>query len=127
MGVNKGRGSRGINFRTIVIYYLRYINDIVNEIKYQIKLFADDTSLYIIVDDPFQESHKLNYDLAKISNWANDWIVTFNPHKTENMIISRKIRQPFHPSLYINNVLINEVDNHKHLGVIFSSDGSVMC
>ena len=34
------------------LLFLLYINDIVEDIDSSIRLFADDTSLYIIVDDP---------------------------------------------------------------------------
>lgn len=80
------------------LLFIIYINDIVTDIQCQIKLFADDTSLYIVVDDRSQASNKLNSDLSKINTWANNWLVTFNPNKTENIIISRKNMQPFHPS-----------------------------
>ena len=36
-----------------LLFYL-YIKDIVEDINSSIRLFADDTSLYIIVDDPIQ-------------------------------------------------------------------------
>jgi hypothetical protein len=34
------------------LFFIIYINDIVADINSSIKLFADDTNLYIIVDDP---------------------------------------------------------------------------
>ena len=48
------------------LLFLLYINDIVEDINSSIRLFADDTSLYIIVDDPIQAAEQLNLDLAKI-------------------------------------------------------------
>ena len=36
------------------LLFLLYINDIVVDTNFSIGLFADDTSLYIIVDDPIQ-------------------------------------------------------------------------
>ena len=47
-----------------------YINDIVEDIHSTIRLFADDTSLYIIVEDPLRAAGQLNSDLAKIHLWA---------------------------------------------------------
>ena len=61
--------------------FLIYINDIVNDIRSTIRLFADDTSLYIIVDSPDNASNTLNQDLVKISSWADKWLVLFNPKK----------------------------------------------
>ena len=61
------------------LLFLLYINDIVVDINSSIRLFADDTSLYIIVDDPIQAAEQLNMDLAKIHRWAEKWLLTFNP------------------------------------------------
>ena len=63
------------------LLFLIYINDIVKHIGCSIRLFADDTSLYIIVDCPLQSAQLLNTDLQTISDWAAAWLVTFNPLK----------------------------------------------
>ena len=49
---------------------LIYINDIVLDIGSNIRLFADDTSLFIIVDNPLTAARNVNADLEKISRWA---------------------------------------------------------
>ena len=106
------------------LLFLVFINDIVNEIDSCIRLVADDTSLYIIVDDPVASAERLNVDLIKILQWAETWLVTFNPNKTESLIISRKINKPLHPSLYMNDQQVLEVDCHKHLGLYLSNNGA---
>ncbi|MEW8247643.1 MAG: reverse transcriptase family protein, partial [Candidatus Thiodiazotropha endolucinida] len=103
------------------LLFLVYINDIVLDIDSTIRLFADDTSLYMIVDNPLHTAITLNQDLAKISTWADKWLVTFNTQKTESLLISRKINKPIHPPIVMNNDHITEVDNHKHLGVVFEN------
>ena len=45
------------------LLFINFINDIVNEINAEIKLFADDTSLYLIVDNPSDTAFLLNQDL----------------------------------------------------------------
>ena len=45
------------------LLFLLYINDIVEDIRSYIRLFADDTSLYIIVDNPVDAATELNSDL----------------------------------------------------------------
>ena len=45
--------------------FLLYINEIVVSINFSIRLFAEDSSLYIIVDDTIQAAEQLNLDLAK--------------------------------------------------------------
>ena len=76
------------------LLFLLYINDIVNDIGSNIRLFADDTSLFIIVDDPVTAAGCINADLGRISNWTSTWLVTFNPSKTETLLISRKLNKP---------------------------------
>ena len=53
--------------------------------------FADDTSLYIIVDNRTTAADCLNKDLNKISRWAATWLVTFNPTNTEAVLFSSKL------------------------------------
>ena len=64
------------------LLFLVYITDIVKDIGSNIRLFADVTSLFIIVDNPVTAADSLNTDL----NWAATWLVTFNPAKTEALL-----------------------------------------
>ena len=81
------------------LLFLLYINDIVSDIGSNIRLFADDTSLFIIVENPVLSADCLNRDLDKIKQWATTWLVSFNPSKTETLLISRKVNRPQHPPL----------------------------
>ena len=104
------------------LFFLLYINDIVSEIGSNIRLFADDTSLFIVVDNPVTAAGQLNIDLQKISQWATTWLVSFNPTKSEAMLFSRKLNRPHHPPIFMQNHQITEVDSHKHLGLYLSND-----
>jgi len=84
------------------------INDIVTDIHSEIRLFANDTSLYLVVDKPRSAAAIINSDLARIGAWAEKWLVTFNPEKNVSLIISNKFRKPDHPSVYMNDIPINE-------------------
>ena len=53
------------------LLFLIFINDIVKCIEASIQLYADDTSLYLIVNLPDQAAIILNTDLKTISDWAN--------------------------------------------------------
>ena len=48
----------------------------MTDIQSTIKLFADDTSIYLIVDDPNETADSLNNDLTKIHDWTTKWLVT---------------------------------------------------
>ena len=104
------------------LLFLLYTNDIVENINSSIRLFADDTTLYIIVDNPLHAANQLNSDLSKIHQWATKWLVTFNPSKSESIIFSRKRNKPNHPNLVMDQQSIQEVNSHRHLGLVLSND-----
>ena len=59
--------------------FLVYINDLTVDLKCNVKLFADDTSLFTIVQDPSTAASDMNHDLELIKKWAHDWRMSFNP------------------------------------------------
>ena len=48
------------------LLFLIYINDLTEELKCTVKLFADDTSLFTIVNDPKLAADDMNHDLDRI-------------------------------------------------------------
>ena len=72
------------------LFFLIYINDKVSDITSNIKLFADDTSLSMVVENPTITADILNDDPQNINSWAYKWLVTFKSAKTESMLISKK-------------------------------------
>ena len=58
------------------------MNDLPNELESIAKLFADDNSLFTIVNivkDKNESDNTLNNDLLLISKWAYNWKMLFNP------------------------------------------------
>ena len=106
------------------LLFLVYINDIVNDIDSIIRLFADDTSLYLTIDDPTTAANVIQSDINKINSWADRWLVKFNPSKSESLIMSRKANKPTHPPLHMSDEEISTVAHHKHLGIYLSNDWS---
>jgi len=51
------------------LLFLIYINDIVSDITSNVNLFADDTSLFMVVENPIITADILNDDLQKINAW----------------------------------------------------------
>ena len=106
------------------LLFLIYINNIVDDIQANINLFADDTSLSVVVGDPICAGTILQSDIDKISRWAQNWLVTFNPSKSDSLVITRERVKPVHSSLFMLNTEIPSVKNHKHLGMHLSNDDS---
>ena len=86
------------------LLFLIFINDIDNEIGSCIHIFADDASLFLIVDYHVSSAERLNADLIKISKWAETCLVTFNPYKTESLISSRKIKNTYSSTLLYEDI-----------------------
>ena len=103
----------------LLVYF--FINDIVTYIGSNIRLFADYTSLFIILETPDTAAELFNLDLEK-KTLAKTWLVSFNPKKTESLLIARILNKHVHPPLLMDNQVIIEVDSHKHLGVFLSND-----
>ena len=92
--------------------------------KSSVNFFADDTSLFSIVQDPQTSASDINHDLGLISNWAHQWKMCFNPDPTkpaEEVLFSQKIIKPVHPPIYFNGTEVKRVSEHKHLGLILDS------
>ena len=58
---------------------LIHINDLAEGLTANARVFADDVSLISVVDNLNLSATNLNSDLSKISDWANQWKMTFNP------------------------------------------------
>ena len=84
------------------LLFLIYINDTVNNNQSSIRLFADDTSLYIIVENLDKATLTLNSDLEANLHWADEWLEDFNP--TKSLLISKKRVPTAHPPLKMNNI-----------------------
>ena len=82
------------------LLFLIYINDLSDGLKSECKLFADDASLFSVVNDINASASDLNEDLEKIGNWAFKWKIKFNtdPNKqAQEILFSRKKTVSLHP------------------------------
>ena len=67
------------------LLFIVYINDIVENVKYDIRLFADDTSLFSRVNDATQTVLKISEDLDKIEKWAWQWKMELKADKLKRL------------------------------------------
>ena len=61
------------------LLFLIYINNLPDDLSSNPKLFSDYTSLFLVVHDINQSGINLNDDLEKVSNWAFQWKMSFDP------------------------------------------------
>ena len=81
----------------VPILFLIFINDIVNYIRTNIRLFDDDTILYKVVHNIDLAAAELNIDLESIKFWAKIWKVDFNPLKSKSLLITNENQDIQHP------------------------------
>ena len=106
------------------LLFLIYINDITDDLASLPLIYADDTTLLEIVDDPVVSAGRLNSDLHKISVWADKWLVRMNPVKSRNVIFSLKRNKQVHPPLFLSSNIVKDVESHTHLGLTLQSSMS---
>ena len=85
-------------------------------------IFANDTTLFEVVDNPINSAQFLNKDLNKISQRSDQWLVTMNPSETRSMTFSNKRERVNHPVLSMGGCDIAEVNIHTHLGLVFQNN-----
>ena len=98
-----------------------YINDLVENVDSDVKMFADDTSLFSVVYDEATTAQQLNRDLERVRLWAWQWKMEFNATKTQEVIFSAKRIKPHHPNLFLDDTEVERRSEHKHLGLILDS------
>ena len=64
------------------ILFLVYIKDLPDEVRSQVRLFADDTALYLTMESE-DDSSALQTDLDILSTWESRWDMEFNPSKCQ--------------------------------------------
>ena len=102
------------------LLFLIYINDLSDGLQCNPKLFADDTSLFATVHNIKKATNDLNNDLTKITKWAFQWKMSFNPDiskQAHEVIFSRKRSVSSHPPLTFNNIPVAQTNSQKHLGM----------
>ena len=88
------------------VFFLVYINICSNLSTNNVKLFADDTYFFSLVNDANESFENLCNDLCIISNWAYQWKMSFNPDRSkqaQEIIFSRKTSIQSHPVLTFDN------------------------
>ena len=95
-------------------------NDLPVGLTTNVKLFADDASLFLAVNNASVSASRLNNDLVKIWDWDFNWKMSFKPNPTEQakeVVFSKKEILGTHLSFFFNNSLTEQDTTQKHLGL----------
>ena len=98
------------------LLFLIYINDLSDGLQCNPKLFADDTSLFATVHNIKKATNDLNNDLTKITKWAFQWKMSFNPDISkqahEVIFFPQKVFN-IHPPSTFNNIPVAQRNSPK--------------
>ena len=96
------------------------INDLSENLKSTVKLFADDTSICHVFKYPNTSAEILNHDLTRISEWAYRWKMSFNLDPSNKLrkrcFLIKLLRQII--QILFNGSTVQKSANQKHLGLI---------
>ena len=108
--VTSGIPQRSVLGQTL---FLIYINDLPDVVENVVKLFADDTKIYSVVNNEYQQL-KLQEDLDSLMNCSDTWLLRFNSSKCKHLHMGREADA----SYSIGDTEIQRISHEKDLGVI---------
>ena len=104
------------------ILFLIYVNDIPEMVNCSIKMFADDTKLFRTVKS-IDDCNILQNDLDTLSQWTNEWLLSFNVDKCKVMHIGKNNPKLEYTMRTENeNKILIETREEKDLGVWITND-----
>ncbi len=100
------------------ILFLVYVNDLMETVQSEGKLFADDTKIYRRIKTS-QDGEILQDDLSKLQEWSRKWLLTFNEDKCKVMHVGRR-----YPGgqYHLGNTPLSPTTLEKDLGVHVTPD-----
>ena len=100
------------------ILFLVYINDFPDELLSQVRLFADDTAVYLTVGGS-DDGTVLQNDLDRLSMWESQWDMEFNPTKCQVVRVTTA-RKAINTVYRLHGQVLVVVTSAKYLGVDIS-------
>ena len=101
------------------LLFLLYINDLPDNLKSTVRLFADDCVMYNSIKTP-QDATVLQKDLDSLSAWERKWQMQFNPQKCFVLRIPAS-RSPIISNYTLGESILQETTSHSYLGVDIAS------
>ena len=100
--------------------FLFYINDLPEQMSTSVRLFADDTIMYMTIQSE-EDAKLLQEDLDKLSSWSSKWLMELNARKCHSISVTRK-RTRYHHQYTLNGTVLDSVPSAKYLGITITTD-----
>ena len=94
------------------LLFLLYINDLPDNIKNSVLLFADDLKM-IARSSTFEINQQ---DINRLVSWQHKWLLQFNTKDNKCKVIHAGKNNPFNP-YFMGDVQLPDVESEKDLGV----------
>ena len=104
------------------VLFLIFINDLLDNIRSSVRLFADDCVLYRNIHS-LQDCLALQEDLTSLGQWEADWQMKFNVAKCHSMRVTR--HQHHKQILFgysLHNQTLENVQSAKYLGITITDN-----
>ena len=104
------------------LLFLLFVNDLPENIKCSIKMFADDTKMWRVLRSE-EDSRVLQEDLDKLSKWSEDWQLLFNAEKCKAMHMGHHHKTEYYmQDAGGNRKKLQETTKERDLGILVSQD-----
>ena len=104
------------------VLFLIFINDLPDNIRSSVRLFADDCVLYRNIKSPI-DCQILQDDLNSLSQWDTDWQMKFNVAKCHSMRVTRHLPDKQISFDYtLHQQKLEQVQSAKYLGLTITDN-----
>ena len=102
------------------ILFLAYINDLPQYVKTKVRLFTDDTMIYLAIEST-NDCIQLQQDLLNLKKWESDWKMEFHTAKCNVLHITTKC----HPYVHVYKLkgqVLDPLHSVKYLQCVYLAD-----
>ncbi len=104
------------------VLFLLFINDLPENLKSSVRLFADDCVLYRNINS-HNDCAILQDDLDKLGLWEKKWLMEFNVAKCHTMRVTRhRTGNRINHDYKLHGQILENVSSAKYLGVTMTDD-----
>ena len=104
------------------VLFLIFINDLPDNIRSSVCLFADDCVLYRNINS-LTDCQILQEDLNSLAQWETDWQMKFNVAKCHSMRVTQHLpSNQIHCSYSLHQQTLEQIRSTKYLGLTITDD-----
>ena len=99
--------------------FLFYVNDLQSRLTSKVRLFADDTIIYLTIANE-DDASILQEDLNKLGQWENEWCMKFHPDKCNVLRVTNKTKKT-EANYHLHGDTLELVTSAKYIGLTITN------